>query len=96
MSAAPFPKPAALFPPPQGEEVVVDREAVDGLTCDDCGGSAIERYPVLRVGGWKRITRCADCLAVIESEDAPTPMGFTYVPFGASLRHQLDRGADAL
>jgi hypothetical protein len=89
-----FPKPAALFSGPGSEEVVVEREAVEGLTCEGCGGSAIERYPVLRVSGWKRVTRCRDCLLVIASEDAPTPMGFTYVSYGASLRHQAEVGDD--
>jgi hypothetical protein len=85
-----FPKPAALFSAPGTEEVVVEREAVEGLICEGCGGSTIERYPVLRVGGWKRVTRCRDCLLVIASEDAPTPMGFTYVSYGATLRHQAE------
>ena len=87
-----FLTPAALFPAPGEEEVVVPREAVEGLTCEGCGSSAIERYPVLRVRGWKRVTRCRDCLLVISSEDAPTPMGFTYVSYGAALRHQAELG----
>jgi hypothetical protein len=87
-----FPKPAALFPAPGREEIVVEREAIADLTCEGCGGSAIERYPVLRVSGWKRVTRCRDCLLVIASEDAPTPMGFTYVSYGATLRHQAELG----
>jgi hypothetical protein len=91
----PFPKPASLFPAPEQAEVVVEREALDGLDCERCGGSRVERYPILRVGGWKRVTRCRDCLFVLASEDAPTPMGFTYVPFGASLRHQIDVGETA-
>jgi hypothetical protein len=76
---------AALFPRPAQEELSVPRERV-GVTCQECGSSETERYQVLRVTGWKRVTRCQDCLAVIDSEDAPTPFGFTYLPYGSYLR----------
>jgi hypothetical protein len=79
-------RPAALFPRPDEAEVVVVREEVEGLTCDACGGRRIERYPVLRVIGWNLVVRCQDCLAVLHAEDAPTPFGFTYLPYGAYLR----------
>ena len=57
---------------------------MEDTTCECCGGSRIERYPVLRVRGWKMITRCQDCLTVLRSEDAPTPLGFTYLPYGSA------------
>ena len=82
---------AALFPRPSEETVSVEREAVGDVTCASCGSSHIERYPVLRVIGWKLLTRCQDCLAVCRSEDPPTPLGFTYLPYGSYLRTRLGK-----
>jgi hypothetical protein len=83
-------KPAALFPAPDGAEVHVQREPVEG-ECDACGATRLERYPVLRVTGWCEVVRCPACLAILASSPAPTPFGFTYVPYGAYLRDQLKR-----
>lgn len=85
---------AALFPRPLESQLVVERQLVPGATCESCGGSRVERYPVLRVVGWKLLTRCQDCLAVVRSEDAPTPFGFTYLPYGSYLRRQRCGRAD--
>jgi predicted RNA-binding Zn-ribbon protein involved in translation (DUF1610 family) len=76
---------AALFPRPSQEELSVTRTHV-GVACPDCDSTDIERYEVLRVTGWKRVTRCQSCLSVVASEDAPTPFGFTYLPYGSYLR----------
>ena len=82
------PRPAALFPRPPEAAVAVAREPVEGTECEHCGGAHIERYPVLQIRGWKLITRCQECLAVLRSEDAPTPFGFTYLPYGSYLRRR--------
>jgi hypothetical protein len=94
MTSEPSQKAAALFPRPAESEIVVARERVAGATCERCGSSRIERYPVLRVGGWKLLTRCQDCLGVVQSEDAPTPFGFTYLPYGSYLRRRRVRSDD--
>jgi hypothetical protein len=76
---------AALFARPEQLELSVTREPV-GVMCQECGCRQAERYEILRVTGWKRITRCQECLAILDSEDAPTPFGFTYLPYGSYLR----------
>lgn len=80
---------AGLFPRPSEQTVSVERDAVADATCERCGSSHIERYPVLRVTGWKRLTRCQDCLAVSRLEEPPTPLGFTYLPYGSYLRSPM-------
>jgi hypothetical protein len=88
--SAPRLRPAALFPRPDAPSLSVEREHVDG-GCPVCSADRLERYPVLRVVGWQRVTRCAACLAIVEALDAPTPFGFTYVPYGSALRPGGDR-----
>src|SRR5689334_17326422 len=63
---------AALFARPEELELSVARTPVH-MVCQECGCGRAERYEVLRVTGWKRVTRCPECLAILESEDAPTP-----------------------
>jgi hypothetical protein len=86
---------AALFARPSHETLSVEREAVDA-TCPACAGTTVERYRVLQVTGWKLLTRCQTCLEVLGSEDAPTPFGFTYLPYGSYLRRQAgeEKGGD--
>jgi len=76
---------AALFARPEELELSVTRTPVN-MVCQECGCGHAERYEVLRVTGWKRVIRCPECLAILESEDAPTPFGFTYLPYGSYLR----------
>ena len=83
-------EPRALFPRPGEREPVVARERVEG-TCPACSKEKIAVYPVLRVGGWARLTRCQSCLKVLDSEPAPSPYGFTYLPHGTYLRDQSQR-----
>ncbi len=49
------------FPRPSELRVSVEREPVDG-TCDACGVSALEAYPVLSEGGWFKVVKCQECL----------------------------------
>jgi hypothetical protein len=81
---------AALFARPQQLELSGPREPVS-VPCQECGSRNAERYDVLRVTGWKRVTRCQACLAILDSEDAPTPFGFTYLPYGSYLRSTRPR-----
>jgi vanillate/4-hydroxybenzoate decarboxylase subunit D len=47
------------------ETSVVHREPVEG-TCPRCGGTHLERYPVLSDGGWFEVTKCQGCLHSLE------------------------------
>jgi hypothetical protein len=76
---------AALFARPEEAVLTVPRTKVEG-DCPSCGSRDLERYEVLRVIGWKRVTRCQACLEIVDSIDAPTPFGFTYLPYGSYLR----------
>jgi hypothetical protein len=44
-----------------------EKVAVDGR-CDECGAEALERYPVLAVGGWFRVVKCQRCLCSVSRE----------------------------
>ncbi|WP_225920518.1 hydantoinase B/oxoprolinase family protein [Pseudonocardia oceani] len=48
--------------------VRVEREDVEGR-CDSCGGSQLQRYPVLAESGWLMAVTCQDCLARVESTE---------------------------
>ncbi|MDO8212226.1 hypothetical protein [Conexibacter sp. CPCC 206217] len=50
------------YPRPTQLTLHVEREAVDGR-CGGCGGSGLERYPVLSEGGWFTVVKCPRCLA---------------------------------
>ena len=70
---------AALFPRPSAKTLAVARARVD-LACPVHGQGVVDRYPALRVHGWKMISRCRECLLVLAEEEPPTPLGFSYVP----------------
>lgn len=55
------------FPRPAEPRVEVIREPVDG-TCDACGASALQRYPILSEGGWFQAVKCQECLTSMQRE----------------------------
>jgi hypothetical protein len=38
-----------------------EKVAVEGR-CGECGAEALQRYPVLAVGGWFQVVKCQRCL----------------------------------
>jgi hypothetical protein len=70
----------ALFPRPRADTLVVERLIATDIKCQSHPQARVETYPVLRANGWKRISRCPECLAVLRESEPPTPLGFSYVP----------------
>lgn len=59
-----------IYPRPEEKTLAVEREAVEG-TCPECGGSTLQRYPVMSEGGWFDVLKCQDCLHSLERERGP-------------------------
>jgi hypothetical protein len=75
-----------LFGRPDEDQLDVPRTPVPDETCPACASARARSYPVLRSVGWHWMVRCQDCLTVLRSQPAPTPFGFTYLPYSAYLR----------
>jgi hypothetical protein len=57
--------------------LAVERIPVEG-SCPICGGSDLQRYPVMSEGGWFDVVKCQDCLNSIERIPGPL-LGPTHV-----------------
>lgn len=57
------------FPPAEMLESssTVERKQVE-TSCPDCDSEDVAAYPTLRYKGWFEITRCQDCLELIDEE----------------------------
>lgn len=80
-----------LFRRPEATELRVERREVPDATCPACSSNDVREYPVLRVTGWRLVWRCQSCLSVLQEEEPPTPLGFTYKPHSVYLRGDPER-----
>ncbi len=46
--------------PPHGD-LVVAKKPVEGVTCPQCGGSDVRRYPIGWFKGPRMVVKCQDC-----------------------------------
>jgi hypothetical protein len=81
-------------PPPEKPEV--PRKRIDGQTCEQCGGTDIQRYPVSCVYGARMATKCQGCLHTIvierpRAEDWWPPFRSTTYDWEASLAERASR-----
>lgn len=84
-------------PPSQRPEV--PRERVDGVTCEKCGGTDIQRYPVSCVHGARIATKCQGCLHIVAlerptAEDMWPPFRSATYDWEASLSERAARAFD--
>lgn len=87
---------------PAAEDLVVPRERINNVTCDACGGSHVERYPIACSYGARMAVKCQTCLAVLrlerpQAEDNWPPFRAATFDWDASpaeraTRSELERG----
>jgi hypothetical protein len=53
---------------PESARPTVERVVVEGMTCPQCGGSDVRRYPVSNQYGPRMATKCQDCLCTLAIE----------------------------
>jgi hypothetical protein len=53
---------------PAAETPEVPRERLEGQTCERCGSTDVQRYPVSCVHGARMATKCQGCLHIIKIE----------------------------
>lgn len=57
-----------IQPRPESERVRLQRHPQAGVVCESCGGSDVARYPVANHQGPWIMTRCQDCLHIVQVE----------------------------
>jgi ssDNA-binding Zn-finger/Zn-ribbon topoisomerase 1 len=50
-----------IFTTPDADQMVVEKVAVEGETCPECGGTDVRRYPVGWFKGPRMVVKCQDC-----------------------------------
>ena len=83
---------------PSAEELVVPRQDIRDVTCPECGGADIQRYPVACVLGARMATKCQACLHVLalerpRAEDDWPPFRSTTYDWEASPSERASRRA---
>ena len=83
-------------PPAEPE---VPRERIEGVTCEKCGGTEIQRYPVSCVHGARIATKCQGCLHIVaierpSAEDMWPPFRSATYEWDASLSERAARAFD--
>ncbi|HZZ48504.1 MAG TPA: hypothetical protein VFE65_16605 [Pseudonocardia sp.] len=54
--------------PPDAKQLYVERVPVEGLTCPNCAGTDIRRYPIANHLGPRIATTCQTCLTSLKVE----------------------------
>jgi hypothetical protein len=57
-----------IQPRPTEQTLTVDRVPVSGLTCHECGGEDVRRYPIANEYGARIATKCQTCLHTLRIE----------------------------
>lgn len=84
--------------PPPDKRLYVERTPVDGLTCPNCGGTDIRRYPIANQYGPRITTTCQTCLTPLkvqrptEADNWPPFRSVTY-DWPASVGERAARDA---
>lgn len=57
-----------IFAQPEPGGVHVERQALAGTVCPECGGEKIERYPIGHYKGPRMVTKCQACFHTLAVE----------------------------
>lgn len=55
-------------PPGPDADMTIHKEAVEGITCEKCGGTDIRRYPITWSRGPRIVTKCQSCYTPVSVE----------------------------